>query len=570
MGRLLLIKNKLQDAKQSYEILAQDEELRKLVYYQFAAYTGLGRVHEELNLLEEAKHFYLRAFEFSEDLRNLIYDNHRDQFFDVKFEGFSRTAPYEGLSRIYYRLAQNGDDTLDDALRISEYTKARVFSEFLLAKSDYRKLNQLTAIEKSEIEIGSDFVWTKTDPAKARLRDELQKSALSLRKFSNILDRDGDPKPLFGFYGTEDLHRVQPELTMLNPEEWLLVYDVLETGLLIYLVHENKIAKCVYKPVSRNRLNDLVLEFRSPMDGMTGFHLDPEKLSEFGSESQMKIASELSGILLDDVLDDLQAGVSVTIVPDEILGIVPFEMLVLKPGKVHVKRNWIDNRFLNVCCHEIEFFGDRNFISYYPSLTALKLNRNNENSRPVEDGLILTAHEEFAVYADQVMASLQDLYPNTNCRTLGKTGKDVLLRDLTRFGTILFIAHGELGIHSRPVLKLSSKIGLSIREVMDLELNADLTALIACHSGIGGHVSGEGIMGMGAAFRFAGSKSVLMSLWPVSVGPSSNFVKYFLQHIHQGNSKLESLMMARHQLRCEDGFDHPYYWASFVLVGDVS
>jgi len=45
-------------------------------------------------------------------------------------------------------------------------------------------------------------------------------------------------------------------------------------------------------------------------------------------------------------------------------------------------------------------------------------------------------------------------------------------------------------------------------EVMGLKLNADMVALTACQSGLGRIISGEGTMGMGRAFQYAGAKSV--------------------------------------------------------------
>ena len=40
-------------------------------------------------------------------------------------------------------------------------------------------------------------------------------------------------------------------------------------------------------------------------------------------------------------------------------------------------------------------------------------------------------------------------------------------------------------------------------------MNADIVVLTACQTGLGKELSGEGIMSMGRAFQFAGTKSVL-------------------------------------------------------------
>lgn len=46
----------------------------------------------------------------------------------------------------------------------------------------------------------------------------------------------------------------------------------------------------------------------------------------------------------------------------------------------------------------------------------------------------------------------------------------------------------------------------SLSEVMGLNLNADIVALTDCQAGLEQHISGEGTMGMGRAFQYAGAK----------------------------------------------------------------
>jgi CHAT domain-containing protein len=82
-------------------------------------------------------------------------------------------------------------------------------------------------------------------------------------------------------------------------------------------------------------------------------------------------------------------------------------------------------------------------------------------------------------------------------------------------------------------------------------------------------ISGEGTMGMGRAFQYAGAKSVLMSLWSVSEKASVNLVENFFKHTKEGKSRLEALRLARKEIR-DKGYDHPFYWAPFILVGEVN
>ncbi|MEI6135562.1 MAG: CHAT domain-containing protein, partial [Desulfomonile sp.] len=110
---------------------------------------------------------------------------------------------------------------------------------------------------------------------------------------------------------------------------------------------------------------------------------------------------------------------------------------------------------------------------------------------------------------------------------------------------------------------------LRMSEVMGLKMNADMVALTACQTGLGKNISGEGTMGMGRAFQYAGAKSVLMSLWSVEESSSVDLVEGFFRHIKEGKNKLEALKLARDEIR-KNGYDHPFFWASFILVGEVN
>jgi CHAT domain-containing protein len=100
-------------------------------------------------------------------------------------------------------------------------------------------------------------------------------------------------------------------------------------------------------------------------------------------------------------------------------------------------------------------------------------------------------------------------------------------------------------------------------------MNADMVALTACQTGLGKELSGEGVMGMGRAFQYAGAKAVLMSLWSVSEKSSTSMVENFFQNLKEGKGKLEALRLARQDIR-DQGYDHPFFWAPFILVGEVN
>lgn len=74
-------------------------------------------------------------------------------------------------------------------------------------------------------------------------------------------------------------------------------------------------------------------------------------------------------------------------------------------------------------------------------------------------------------------------------------------------------------------------------------------------------------MGMGRAFQYAGARSVVMSMWSVAEASSVDLVQAFFRYLAQGQGKVEALKLARADLR-NNGYDHPFFWAPFILVGE--
>jgi CHAT domain-containing protein/Tfp pilus assembly protein PilF len=101
-----------------------------------------------------------------------------------------------------------------------------------------------------------------------------------------------------------------------------------------------------------------------------------------------------------------------------------------------------------------------------------------------------------------------------------------------------------------------------------VRIDADLVTLSACSTGMGGEMSGEGILGLTRAFQYAGAKSVLASLWEVNDASTAELMRRFYGHLRQGRSKDRALRAAQVEMIRRPGSAHPNRWAAFQLVGD--
>jgi CHAT domain-containing protein len=145
---------------------------------------------------------------------------------------------------------------------------------------------------------------------------------------------------------------------------------------------------------------------------------------------------------------------------------------------------------------------------------------------------------------------------------------------------------------------------LSVREIQrGWELNAELAILSACKTALGGDSGGEGLVGFTQALLMSGARSVCRSLWQVDDRATALLMTRFHRNwlgkrpgLEGSLSKIEALREAKQWLRNltdkevklelkqisrgEDpfksgsarpkSFEHPFYCAGFIFMGDPS
>ena len=102
---------------------------------------------------------------------------------------------------------------------------------------------------------------------------------------------------------------------------------------------------------------------------------------------------------------------------------------------------------------------------------------------------------------------------------------------------------------------------LGISEVFRWHLDADLVAMSACSSEVG-DFTGYGInKTLSDAFRFAGAKDIIGTLWRISDVASAVVMKRFYRAL--GETDEPGGALRRAQLVTREYFQHPAYWAGF-------
>lgn len=110
---------------------------------------------------------------------------------------------------------------------------------------------------------------------------------------------------------------------------------------------------------------------------------------------------------------------------------------------------------------------------------------------------------------------------------------------------------------------------LTALEAANLDLKGtQLVVLSACDTGLGDIANGEGVYGLRRSFAIAGAESQLMSLWRVSDEGTQVLMARYYEKLKQGMGRSEALRAVQLELLDDPNYNHPYYWASFILAGD--
>jgi CHAT domain-containing protein len=480
------------------------------------------------------------------------------------------------------------------AFRTAEQIRARVFLEDLahnrapvvgelpsaLAKRERELKNDSTRLA-SAMEAMEAAPFDARDPARmASLQTAAAKAAKEFDEVEVTIARD--------YPRVASLRRAQPctlseARACIRPDEVAVVYS---SG------PATSTAIVLYPPGEREADGGVVL-VRLP--GTRALARAVAALGNSTTLNQADLYRPHCRSLHDQLVEPLEKAIGdrqLLIVPDGILGGLAFEMLMDRAGK-----------------HLIE----TRRVRYAPSLTALHLNRlwDKKRIRPtrpilaVGDPIYSTADpriakedrtaweraggpdevafdrlkfadEETQAVAQALKAAEEDIWTGAKAVRSRLVAASAAQR-LAEYRYLHFATHGLLGSGPGrlPALVLSrepSSAGrdsgqLTLADVVDLRLNADLVVLSACRTGQGELRSGEGASSLARGFLNAGALGVVCSLWTVDDEETARAMVELYGNLKGGGHSVDDALREVKLRMIRDGLE-PYLWAPFVYLGN--
>ncbi len=543
--------------------------LAKNTYAINAANMSIGRVLLQTGKPAEAIAFIQSTIGQIESTRSVLVSEDIRQSY---FEGHLGT--YLVLMRSYLAVGKPGE-----AFNYSERARSRVFLDVLgsrvqLAKeksgllAEERTLQERIASIKARLAGGQ----TETDT----LRRELLQTENSYSAFLSKVRKENKEQASLMSVEPLTLKQVQE---LIDPGQTLIEYFVTDSEVFVWVVEKDKL-NFQRVALSKNELAKQVKSLR-------------EMISNPGDARELNEASaSLYNSLIHPLLPHIK-GKELIIVPHDVLHYLPFQALL-----------GADGRYL------IEKYP----ISYLSSASLLQFTK--EKRRAMGEKVLAFGNPDLndpkmsLQFAGIEAKEIKSLYPNSVVY-LGKEATEEKAKTLSPVNDIIhFASHAELNendpLSSAVLLAKSGKEDgrLEVREIFGMELKASLVVLSACETGLGKLSTGDELVGLTRAFIYAGTPSVVASLWKVEDSSTAQLMASFYRNL-KTMTKVEALRQAQlnlirgnvnSDLLARRGIggvgklgetpaaktpaqesvstpnaistSHPYFWAPFILVGD--
>lgn len=509
----------------------------------------MGQIHEAANDGPGAYDSYQRARAALEALRSAL----RGEELKIAFMK-NRLEVYECLASLCLR-DDSKPNAAEESFGYMEMAKSRSLAELLVhhaqaipATSDAGQSGLVRRIREMREELNWYYrrleqeQLRSADPSPQRI-EALQRQALAHEnELLRALRELPAPEIDLTLNQQHTLASLETVRASMPAESALIEYFSIHDEFVAAVLTREKLDIVPVTPVSRvvNLLR--MLHFQ-----MAKFHLGAEYTRQFERpllEATQTHLAELHQELIAPLRERL-SGRHVVIVPHGILHYLPFHAL------------FDGERYLI----------DEHTISYAPSATIFSLCQRKAPTAS-RNSLVFGIPDAVAPLIEDEARSVAEILANAKL-LLGSEANQQALRTKGLQSRLIHIAtHGTFR-QDNPMFS-GIKLGdgyLSLYDLYQLRLEADLVTLSGCATGLNVVTAGDELLGLIRGLLYAGARSLLLSLWNVHDRSTAEFMRCFYKRFQDGAHKASALRVAMQDLR--DRYPHPYHWAPFVLIGNV-
>lgn len=266
--------------------------------------------------------------------------------------------------------------------------------------------------------------------------------------------------------------------------------------------------------------------------------------------------TELSRFLTDPLRSHLRHGDLVYLIPHRALHALPIHALAVDGAPLAAQ----------------------NAVAYAPAAGLLPLAQN-----PSKGTGKLDSCASFGIVFEDEAQRVADRFGDEPADTDGLTadkivqacaGKDVCHFTCHGFFNLADPMSSGLIVGERRDERESYPSILTAREIMHMQLPLELICLSACQTAVSEATEGDEVLGLMRAFLYAGTSSIVASLWPVDAATTRELMCTFYDHLlHQYAEsgiidKAAALQVSQLDMMRKVTSRASFLWAPFVLIGD--
>ncbi|MDJ0736413.1 MAG: CHAT domain-containing protein [Nostocaceae cyanobacterium] len=216
-------------------------------------------------------------------------------------------------------------------------------------------------------------------------------------------------------------------------------------------------------------------------------------------------------------------------------------------------------------------------IALTPSLQLLPPHKLQQNSFKVLGAGLTEARQGFSPleFVKQEFKEIKSGVPSTVLLNQEFTRENVEKNLQSKFFPIVHIAtHGQFSSKAIETFILTWNDRIRINELDNLlhignqnkQQAIELLVLSACETAVGDDRAALGLAGIAVK---AGARSTLATLWPVNDEATANLMGRFYKELsNTKQSKAQALRNSQLALLKDPNYEHPLYWAPYILVGN--